>query len=112
MTPEGKVKAEIKAYLREIGAYYFMPVQTGYGATGLDFFVCYQGQFYGIEVKRKGKLTATAMQRAVIQQIEQAGGTAFVTDNVEAVKWRLHESSPLPILPTDPTRISPGRPVA
>jgi hypothetical protein len=109
MTPEGKVKAEIKAYLREIGAYFFMPVQTGYGATGLDFFVCYQGQFYGIEAKRPGK-KPTAMQGAIIELINRAGGIAFVADRIETVKREL--PAPLPVLPAGVTRIPPGRPAA
>ena len=31
--PEAKVKDAIKTYLKEIGAYQFWPVQTGYGAA-------------------------------------------------------------------------------
>ena len=88
MTPEGKVKDEIKKYLRSINAYYFMPVQTGYGSTTLDFLVCHQGRFYGIEAKKPGG-KARPLQVAVMNLIEAAGGTAFVADNVEIVKRML-----------------------
>ena len=37
MTPEGKVKKEVKRVLDAFGVYYFMPVQMGIGAAGLDF---------------------------------------------------------------------------
>lgn len=37
MTPEGKVKKEVKRVLDAFGVYYFMPVQMGLGAAGLDF---------------------------------------------------------------------------
>ena len=30
-TPEGKLKNQVKAFLKERGAYFFMPVPTGYG---------------------------------------------------------------------------------
>lgn len=37
MTPEGKVKKRIKEVLNAYNIYYFMPVQFGIGATGVDF---------------------------------------------------------------------------
>ena len=43
-TPEAKVKIRLKEHLRRNGAYYLMPVQTGYGAPSLDFVVCYLGE--------------------------------------------------------------------
>jgi hypothetical protein len=36
-TPEGKIKVKVKQLLGEYGVYYFMPVQSGLGAAGLDF---------------------------------------------------------------------------
>jgi hypothetical protein len=37
MTPEGQIKDAVKKLLRKYNCYFFMPVQTGYGAAGLDF---------------------------------------------------------------------------
>ena len=54
-TPEGKVKAAIKAVLKRVGAYYHMPVQNGMGAPSLDFVCCYKGRFVAIEAKAPGE---------------------------------------------------------
>ena len=41
-TPEGKVKAKVKVILKELGAYYTMPVTGGFGTSGApDFLVCF-----------------------------------------------------------------------
>lgn len=37
VTPEGKIKDLVKEVLNKYNVYYFMPVQSGYGAAGLDF---------------------------------------------------------------------------
>ena len=80
-TPEGKVKDDVKKYLDSIGAYYFMPVNQGYGQSTLDFLVCHKGQFYGIETKRPGILKPSPRQQLVINQIQRADGRAFVADS-------------------------------
>ena len=85
MTPEGKVKVQIKKYLDSIGAYYFMPVQTGYGKRTLDFLVCINGGFVAIEAKRPGKMP-TPLQSHIMTEINQAGGIAFATDSIERTK--------------------------
>lgn len=85
-TPEGDVKAEIKAVLESKGdsLYYFMPVQTGYGKRGVDFFVCYKGMFVAIEAKRKGGY-AKKFQIELVEQIRDAHGHAIVADSVRDV---------------------------
>lgn len=84
-TPEASVKDAIKTYLAELGCYYFMPVQMGYGRSTLDFLVCYRGQFVAIEAKKKGKPVPTARQTQIMREIIRAGGHAFVADDVETV---------------------------
>lgn len=89
MTPEGKVKARVKALLTEHGAYYHMPVQAGYGAPALDFWVCHNGRFAGIETKAPGK-KPTPRQKLTIEQVVEAGGVAMVidgTDYEELEEW-------------------------
>jgi hypothetical protein len=81
-TPEGLVKQKIKEYLIEIGAYFFMPVQYGYGAKAIDFLCCLNGDFIGIEAKAPGK-EATPLQKHCMKQINDAGGYAFCVDNIE-----------------------------
>lgn len=86
-TPEGKVKDDVKKYLTSIGAYWFMPVQTGYGSSSLDFIVCFRGDFWAIECKapgQRGKITKRQMR--IAKNIQQAGGQTFVLDNVEQLK--------------------------
>jgi hypothetical protein len=88
MTPEGKVKADVKDVLKEYGAWYYMPVQNGMGQTGIpDFVVCLRGQFFGIECKAPGKMgNATANQKRVLEEIRKANGIAFVCDNALLVR--------------------------
>lgn len=82
MTLEGKLKAKIKADLKARGAYFFMPVQSGYGSTTLDILVCLRGLFIAIETKAEGKVP-TARQDACIDQINIAGGFAFWCDTYD-----------------------------
>jgi hypothetical protein len=88
MTPEGKVKADVKKFLKSIGCWYFLPVSNGMGQVGIpDFICCFQGRFVAIETKAPGKLSnTTANQDRVIYEIKLAGGSAIVVDNVEQVK--------------------------
>jgi len=62
-TPEGKVKAKVKARLKELGAYQFWPVQTGRGAATLDCLGGYRGVFFAVETKKDSKSQMTARQR-------------------------------------------------
>jgi hypothetical protein len=85
-TPEGAVKDKIKAYLKEIGAYQFWPVQTGYGASTVDCLACINGRFFGIEVKRPGVKSATQRQKYIMRQIADAKGVVFMTDSFDRAK--------------------------
>jgi len=88
-TPEGKVKDRVKKLLKQYGAYYHMPVQTGYGAPALDFHVCHRGRYAAVETKAAGK-KLTKRQEFISAEINKAGGKVFVvtgtadTDNLEA----------------------------
>lgn len=92
MTPEGKVKAQVKKLLDQFPHYRHMPVQMGMGKTTLDFLICYNGKFCGIETKRPGK-EPTPLQRQTIREIRAAGGDTFVIDGqlgMDALhKWLL-----------------------
>jgi hypothetical protein len=79
-TPEGKVKDKIKKILKAHGAYYAMPMGTGFGNAGVpDFLVCMNGGFLGIEAKANGGKT-TALQDKNLAEIEAAGGITLVID--------------------------------
>jgi len=80
-TPEGKVKAKIKAILKEHNVYYAMPMGTGFGNSGVpDFLCCVNGEFLAIEAKA-GKGKPTALQEKNMRDIAAAGGRALVVSD-------------------------------
>ena len=93
MTPEGKVKKNIKDVLNMRGIVYCMPATYGLGCSGVsDFIACYKGQFLSIEAK-SGKGTTTALQDKWLERVKTAGGKAIVVngDNLEELKDMLIE---------------------
>ena len=95
MTNEAKVKKKVRETLKALGAYYVMPVTSGYGSSGApDFLVCWRSLFFGIECKA-GKNTTTALQDLNIDAIRKAGGKAIIIneDNADQLgSWmRAHE---------------------
>ena len=88
MTPEGRVKAAVKAALKARGIWYCMPMGTGYGSSGVpDFLCCHQGRFLAIETKAPGKRSnTTVLQAQQIASIQGAGGTALVIDDISQLK--------------------------
>ena len=88
MTPEGRVKAAVKKWLKERGIWYFMPVSNGMGQVGIpDFICCAHGRFVSIETKAPGKLTnTTPNQKRVLQEISDHGGIAVVVDDVSQLE--------------------------
>lgn len=79
-TPERKVKSAVREVLKELGAYYVMPITGGYGNSGApDFLVCLHGRFIGIECKA-GRGKTTALQERNLDQITKSGGIALVVN--------------------------------
>jgi Holliday junction resolvase len=87
-TPEGKVKDGVKKFLKERGAWFFMPVSNGMGQVGIpDIIICYKGVFVAIETKAPGKkANVTANQERVMNEIRLNGGFAFVVDSIDELK--------------------------
>lgn len=85
MTPEGRIKQQIKAVLKAAGAYKFMPVQNGMGDPALDFFVCHRGWFIAIEAKAPGK-KPTPRQEDTMADICAAQGITLVVSNEEELE--------------------------
>jgi hypothetical protein len=82
MTPEGRVKANVKKVVQSWLTkhpqliYIYMPVPGGFGAPSLDFIGCAAGHFFAIETKAKGKkLTAQQVQTSALMRA--AGGRVF-----------------------------------
>lgn len=86
LTPEGKVKREIKKVLDSYGEalYQYWPVPAGYGAQSLDCIGCYRGLLFAVEAKAKGK-KPTGRQNLTIQAMGMAGAVVFVIDGMEGV---------------------------
>jgi pantoate kinase len=85
-TPEVKVKKQIRKILDEHGAYYAMPIGTGYGNSGVpDFLICHKGKFIGVEAKA-GTNKPTALQEAHLHRILDAGGRALVINETNLHK--------------------------
>lgn len=78
MTPEGKIKAKVKALLKRYSAvYHHMPVQNGMGEPTLDFVCCVNGYFLAIETKAPGK-KPTPRQQITMAAMRAAGAFLFV----------------------------------
>ena len=79
-TPESKVKAKVKALLKEHNIYMFMPVTHGYGSSGVpDIVCCWQGRFIGIECKTTGG-RVTDLQMKNLNTITSQGGISLLVD--------------------------------
>lgn len=83
MTPEGKVKAKVRDWLKRHEIWSYCPVSNGMGVHGIpDFVCCAGGKFLGIECKAPGKLkNVSALQEAQRDAIRKAGGLWFVIDD-------------------------------
>jgi len=101
MTPEGAIKKRVKEILADAGAWYCMPVGSGYGKSAVpDFIICHQGFFIAIETKA-GNKQATAIQAREIERIKAAEGIAWVineTNIAELKEWILSVSTLRPIM--------------
>jgi hypothetical protein len=89
------VKAQVVKMLKELDAYYFYPVASGYMRTGVpDIVACYRGRFLGIECKANGNRTTEIQDRNLVA-IKKNGGIAVVIDenNLDQLREMLHGSS-------------------
>lgn len=96
MTPEGRVKKQITALLKQYPhVFYDMPVPGGYGKSTLDYIGCARfgdaaygedmGLFFAIEAKAPGNVP-TDQQKLLLGRIEQAGGVTFVVSG-PGIEW-------------------------
>jgi Holliday junction resolvase len=90
-TPEKKVKDKVVKLLKQHGVYYFYPVTSGYGSSGVpDVVCCVNGYFLGIECKA-GNNKPTPLQEKNLSAIRAAGGIALVINetNIHEVEVQL-----------------------
>lgn len=89
MTPEAKVKKQVKQLLRDFGVlpdeggkngWYFMPVAGRFGRRGVADFICnVQGHFVAIETKANGG-TETDLQKMVAKAVNRTKGYSVCID--------------------------------
>lgn len=89
-TPEGKVKLALKKLLKTHGAYYTMPVMTGFATNGTpDFSIGHAGRYLAIEAKAGGGVP-TELQWVRLRDVERAGCSTMVINetNLQLLeKW-------------------------
>jgi hypothetical protein len=94
MTPEGKVKSQVRKVLHRHNAYWFCPVQNGMGKPALDFMHVQIADVpvFAIETKAPGE-KPTVRQQRTMAEIEAAGGKVFLIDgNTEELEsWITHQ---------------------
>jgi hypothetical protein len=95
ITPEGREKKKVRAYLRSIGGYGYYPIPMGMGVSTLDDLWCLGGKFVAIEYKREGAVP-TPRQQAIMKEIHRAGGIAIWGDSADMIKEKLREALGLP----------------
>lgn len=91
MTPEGKVKQDVKDYLETLGkdCWYYMPVPMGYGKRGVpDFIICYKGFLLAPETKRDGGKSKPWQEREQAA-IRAAGGASERVIHLEWLKIKI-----------------------
>jgi Holliday junction resolvase len=80
VTPESKVKEEVKKVLGKMKCYFFSPTTAGYGKSGVpDIIACINSRFVGIECKASGK-KPTALQYKNLDDIKTCGGATLVVN--------------------------------
>ena len=87
LTPEGRVKAEIRKYLKEIGAYQLWPVPSGRGRSGVDVHGVYRGRGFAIEIKAEDRPPiGTEREESVLASVRSAGGKAATVNCLRALQ--------------------------
>ena len=86
---EAKDQSKILAHLEEEGAWVIKTQSTNKNGTP-DILGCLNGRFIAVEVKTTSG-TLSRLQELKLQQIERAGGIAFVAYGYQdfVSKWRL-----------------------
>lgn len=85
MTLESRLRTNIVKRLSNYSGWWIVTHADGYGERGVpDIIGCYQGVFFGLEVKIPGKEhTLTPMQSRTIKKINDSGGKAAMVTSVD-----------------------------
>jgi len=91
LLPEEQVRCKVHDYLVSRHIWHFVYVaNVTYGIP--DIIAIYRGYFVGIELKREDKRgVSTELQRAIINELREAGGFGAIVETVEDVEHLLNE---------------------
>lgn len=95
MTPEGKIKTEIREYLTR-NKIFWSSVRNGPGAKAgdPDLILCVDGRFVGVEVKTDtGRLSPLQHLRG--EEIKKSGGLFLVVRSLSELIIQLKNLEPL-----------------
>ena len=95
---EALVKQWVKELLKKYDVYYFMPVQGGIGAAGLDFHCVVQWRgiplAFWVETKKFGKEPTDRQELFIRERKEKQNAKTFIVDGRatlnELEKWLEH----------------------
>lgn len=88
MTPEGKVKKKVAAFLKKEDVWFFFPQSGGYGMSGVpDIICCAYGRFIAIECKADRTKVPTPLQEKAMKDITEHTGIVFLihADNINVI---------------------------
>lgn len=85
---EGVVKAAFKKMCKKYPyVYLHMPVMNGMGSPTLDFVMCVNGLFFGVEAKRPSVKKPTPRQEETMSEMAAAGAFVFMVNSDESIAW-------------------------
>lgn len=89
VTPESKLKKDIKVYLNSRSIYWAIVPEGSYGKSGdPDLIACYKGMFVGLEAKTyEGR--QSGIQKVRQREIEASGGVYAIVRSVRDVEEAL-----------------------
>ena len=78
--PETNFKKKVKRYLDQLAGCWYVKTQFAAIVGIPDILGCYRGRFFAWELKKDRKSDASAIQKRVIQAINNCGGIARVVN--------------------------------
>lgn len=83
---ETQLKNKVIRYLRTVDRLWFYKTADKFTSGIPDIIGCYDGKFFAIELKQKGKYP-TRLQENVLENINRSGGYTCVAISLEEVKY-------------------------
>jgi len=89
-TPEGKIKEKVKVLLNQYYVYWFMPVNTGLGAAGVDFHCVLPGGLaFFVETKKDEDEPLRTRQDNLLRKLHNMSIQTFVIYDDQSLR-KLH----------------------